>query len=72
MIEIYMMKKTSVLCDQLPETAMHLCLHCVFAGEVWFRFAVRSGGRIRVPAWGVSLESWWNTSLAGLSRHDQR
>lgn len=61
-----------VLCDQLPETVVHLCLTCVFAREGWVRFAARSGGRIRVLEFGVSMEMWWNSSLAGLSRKDRR
>ena len=32
------------LCDQAPETAAHLCLHCPFAQEVWFLVHTWTGG----------------------------
>jgi hypothetical protein len=44
----------------------------VFAKEVWLQFAIYSEGRIRVPELGVEQQQWWNSSLAGLSRRDQR
>lgn len=54
---------TCPLCDQLPETAEHLCLHCVFARELWFRLRDWTNGLVSIPQDGVSLELWWNTAF---------
>ena len=60
------------LCDQEPETANHLILHCSFAREVWHRVSSWSGELLLQPSIGMSLEDWWNDSLAGLSKEDRR
>lgn len=56
----------------MHETIVHLCLRCVFAREVWGMVSWWSGGWIRVPEQNVSVELWWNSSLQGLARRDQR
>jgi hypothetical protein len=38
------------LCDQENETTDHLCLHCIFAQEVWVLVAEWSDGAVHVPA----------------------
>jgi hypothetical protein len=40
-----------ILCDQVEETAQHLCLHCVFAREVWY---LVSNWALRDPDAGAS------------------
>ena len=51
------------LCDQEPETAAHLCLHCCFAQEVWWQVHLWSDGLICTPSPSVDVEEWWNSSL---------
>ena len=43
------------LCDQEPETAPHLCVHCVFAQEVWFQLEVWSNDLVNRPEGGWRL-----------------
>jgi hypothetical protein len=40
---------TCALCDQAPETAKHLVLHCSLAREVWHRISLWSGGLVQQP-----------------------
>uniref|UniRef100_K4A2V3 Reverse transcriptase zinc-binding domain-containing protein n=1 Tax=Setaria italica TaxID=4555 RepID=K4A2V3_SETIT len=55
---------TCVLCDQAPETALHLCLLCPFAKEVWFLVANWTGtAAIQQGADEEDLEQWWNKAL---------
>jgi hypothetical protein len=63
---------TCILCDQAPEMAVHLCLQCVFAREVWHLVATWSDDLIQAPAQDLSLEAWWNASLSGHSQHHRR
>jgi hypothetical protein len=57
------------LCGQEQETLAHLCLHCVFAREVWALMSTWSGGLtwlgglIRIPEDGLLVEEWWHQSL---------
>ena len=53
------------LCDQEPEIAAHLCLHCCFAQEVWWQVHLWSDGLICTPSPSVDVEEWWNSSLRG-------
>jgi hypothetical protein len=48
------------LCDQVPETAEHLCLHCVFAKEVWLHVQHWSQDLVTAPRSGAHLLQWWN------------
>jgi hypothetical protein len=61
-----------VLCDQVQESAVHLCLQCVFAREVWVLVARWTEGKIMVPAQDFSLEQWWNKSISAHQRKDKR
>jgi hypothetical protein len=61
-----------ILCDQDLETADHLCLHCVYAREVWQRVSVWSDGLFTVPVPNVSVETWWNSSVQGRPPHQWR
>ncbi|PVH31679.1 hypothetical protein PAHAL_9G208900 [Panicum hallii] len=56
------------LCDQEQQTAEHLCLHCVFAREVWMLVSGWSNGLVQAPNPGSTLEEWWNTSMQGQSK----
>jgi hypothetical protein len=47
-------------------------LNCNFAREIWASVSLWSDERIRNPAINVSIEQWWNSSLRGLTRGDQR
>jgi hypothetical protein len=60
-----------ILCDQTPETAVHLCLQCVFAREVWHLVSSWSAGLIHIPAQDVYLECWWNDSVCGGPKHQR-
>lgn len=60
------------LCDQEQETPQHLCLHCVYAREVWFLVTHWSEGLIQPPIQGMSVEEWWNTSLQGQPKEKGR
>jgi hypothetical protein len=53
------------LCDQCPETAEHMALHCVFAQQVWLLVSHWTDGLVRVPNQAIPMESWWNSSLRG-------
>jgi hypothetical protein len=59
------------LCDQEPETAEHLRLHCVVAQEVWILVADWSDVPIKIPRRCDTLESWWNLSRTGHSTHQK-
>jgi hypothetical protein len=61
-----------ILCDQGRETAAHLCLHCVFAREVWFLVSNWSPGLIVAPQQGFSTEQWWNIAVQGRPKHIAR
>jgi hypothetical protein len=60
------------LCDQAFESAPHLCLHCVYAQEVWLMVATWSEGLVQVPALGITLGRWWNQALLGVRKEDRR
>lgn len=57
-----------VLCDQVPETADHLCLHCPFARKVWnLMESVLETKYIRaIPDANKGVEDWWNSELMGM------
>ena len=59
-------------CDQEPETAAHLCLHCVFAQEVWFLIQGWSNGVVKTPERGVDIEAWWMSSLQLIPQEQRR
>jgi hypothetical protein len=61
-----------ILCDQAWETAAHLCLHCVYAREVWYLVSYWAEGMIQVPLQEVSTEQWWNGSVQGRPKHISR
>ncbi|OEL19027.1 hypothetical protein BAE44_0019954, partial [Dichanthelium oligosanthes] len=62
-----------VLCDQIEETATHLCLHCCFAREVWVLIRNWTGQLIPVPGMEEEdVEDWWNKTPAPLSKAQQR
>jgi hypothetical protein len=62
-----------ILCDQAWETAAHLCLHCVYAREVWVLVASWiGGGFVQVPDLNQTLEQWWNNSTINLPRQFKR
>ena len=60
------------LCDQEQETAIHLCLGCVYAREVWTLMEDWSGGLVRVPEQGLQIEGWWRNSLMHLPKKERR
>jgi hypothetical protein len=60
------------LCDQAPETAEHISLHCVFLQEVWVLVNAWTTGLVQVPSHGVGLEQWWNSSLAAVVKDQKR
>ncbi|CAO2206826.1 unnamed protein product [Urochloa humidicola] len=60
------------LCDQTLEDADHLCLHCVYAQEVWMLVAHWTDGLVQIPYLTVGMECWWNYSLTGLPKNIKR
>lgn len=60
------------LCDQEQETAVHLCLYCVFAREVWVHMNSWSAGLIQVPDAGMTIEGWWQNSLGPFPKEQRR
>jgi len=60
------------LCDQEQETAIHLCLECVFARDVWSLMRIWSAGLVQVPEPGLEIDDWWKSSLNNLSKADRR
>ncbi|CAN6171901.1 unnamed protein product [Urochloa humidicola] len=56
------------LCDQEQETAAHICLHCVYAQQVWVLVAKWTDNLVQVPPRTGSVEDWWNSSLCGLPK----
>ncbi|WVZ67318.1 hypothetical protein U9M48_016414 [Paspalum notatum var. saurae] len=55
-----------VLCDQQQETALHLCLLCPFALQVWESARVWSNNLILPPVVDcLSVEDWWLTVFLG-------
>ncbi|KAF8672436.1 hypothetical protein HU200_049647 [Digitaria exilis] len=61
-----------VLCDQAQETAVHLCLQCVFAREIWVLVETWTEGFVRAPSAAMDLEIWWNTAVQGLQKEQSR
>lgn len=59
------------LCDQVPETAEYLCLHCVFSQEVWLQVSAWTGGLVHVPLPISSFESWWNSAIRTASKENK-
>jgi hypothetical protein len=61
-----------VLCDQEPETAIHLCLKCPFALEVWELVRSWTNNLIMPPSSDIqSFDSWWAAVLQNKSKEDQ-
>ena len=50
-------------CDQEQESAAHLCLHCVFAQQVWNLVQNWTDGLISLPPSGIGIEEWWNLMI---------
>jgi hypothetical protein len=60
------------LCDQELETAQHLCLHCVYAQELWHLVSGWTNGRVQVPSRSADLEGWWNAAVSGKPKAEAR
>jgi hypothetical protein len=60
------------LCNEQEETAEHMCLHCVFSQEVWLLVSEWTGGRLKIPAPGTTMQDWWNNSLKGLRKKEKQ
>jgi hypothetical protein len=54
------------LCDQVPESADHLCLQCVFSQGVWVMVSQWCNGVVQVPGRDADLETWWNSGMTGV------
>lgn len=60
------------LCDQVEETAAHICLHCVFAQKVWLLIHTGTAGLVPLPPPDASLEIWWNDLVRAATKEDRR
>jgi hypothetical protein len=50
------------LCDQEPETIVHLLGSCVFTRQVWFNKFSKIGLQALAPQVGnISFDDWWET-----------
>nr|TKW40926.1 hypothetical protein SEVIR_1G279400v2 [Setaria viridis] len=56
----------------MQETAVHLCLHCAFATQVWEQIRDWSNDRIQLPILGCTIEEWWTASLRSLMQKQRR
>jgi len=62
-----------VLCGQEPETALHLCIKCPFALEVWEKVRTWTNNLVTPPSPDTqSIELWWTSALQNKSKEDQR
>ena len=62
-----------VLCDQVTETAAHLCLQCPFAKQVWLLVNSWTNGVIPLPIdLDVHVDDWWRRSLSPLNAAQKR
>ena len=61
------------MCDQELETAVHLCLTCSFAKEVWFHVANWTTLDLRLMTGEVlDVKTWWEANLQHLPLKKQR
>lgn len=62
-----------VLCNQLPETAVHLLLACPTAREVWFRVLHRVGWHA-VASWPqvICFADWWSKARKNIPKEDRK
>ncbi|KAJ1294020.1 hypothetical protein BS78_01G114100, partial [Paspalum vaginatum] len=61
-----------VLCDQQPETASYLCLHCPFALEVWDFLRQWIGGNLPPSQYCQSVGDWCELCLINKSKDQKR
>ena len=47
------------LCQQAPETAQHLCLHCPYSQRIWELVHTWTNGLIKKPEMNMTTEEWW-------------
>ncbi|WVZ56447.1 hypothetical protein U9M48_006975, partial [Paspalum notatum var. saurae] len=61
------------LCDQQQETAVHLCLKCPFALQVWEAARAWSDNLITLPPVSCSsIEEWWAAALVNKSKEQRK
>jgi hypothetical protein len=60
------------LCDQVQESAQHLCLSCVYAQEVRFLVSHWSEGLLMVPDRNIDLMHWWNDAFERTPKNIKR
>jgi hypothetical protein len=60
------------LCDQEPETAQHISLHCVYAQEVWHLVSCWTHSLVQVPSRTIRLEGWWNAAVSNKPKDEAR
>lgn len=48
-----------------------MCLHCMFAQEVWLLVSNWTDGQVKFPSPGVTVQDWWNNSMHGLQKKDK-
>jgi mannosylglycoprotein endo-beta-mannosidase len=68
LVRNWLCQPVCILCDQNWETTVHLCLHCVYAREVWFMVSNWAEVTIQVPAQDVSTKVWWNGAMQERSK----
>ena len=51
------------LCQQAPETAQHLHLHCPYSQRIWELVHTWTNGLIKKPEMNMTIEEWWTQEV---------
>ena len=60
------------LCEQEPESGVHLLFRCVFAREVWFRVLMLFNLHRFIPSATTEPTIWWQALTASVSPKERR
>src|SRR5688572_17168980 len=60
------------LCLGAPETAMHLCIQCPYAAQVWQLIHSWTNHLVPLPRTDVDLQEWWHRSLQEVTKERKR
>ena len=60
------------MCNQEPETAAHLILHCTFSRQVWDKMESWTQRLVQVPVQGLQVMDWWEKGLAHIPKKERQ